>query len=256
MIMLPPFLRYLPQQFSPLSALRIGLVDLLRRVLDPSARLSYSSSGEDVVLRNYFSSLPSGYYVDVGCNQPDSTSNTFALYKAGWRGLCIDADARLIQAQKKLRPRDQQVQAVISDVEEEVTFTRFDNDQISSISAEYLDFYHHDRTDRTLHTMRARTLTNILEAMQVPEKFELLSIDVEGHDFQALRSLNFSKYRPSVVLIEILDMDLAHHAQNDVCSFMLAQGYKLVGYLYQNAYFIERGIIERREILRGVPLRV
>ncbi len=45
-----------------------------------------------------------GTYIDVGCNHPKRFSNTYALYRAGWRGLAVDLDPSLCKQFRLARP--------------------------------------------------------------------------------------------------------------------------------------------------------
>ena len=51
---------------------------------------SYSLLGEDIFLNKYFNNQKKGFYIDVGCYHPISGSNTYLLYKKGWRGMNFD----------------------------------------------------------------------------------------------------------------------------------------------------------------------
>ena len=54
--------------------------------------------------------------------------------------------------------------------------------------------------------VESKTLTSILEDSKfVNKKIDFLNIDVEGADHEALTSLNFEKYRPKVICIEITE---------------------------------------------------
>ena len=47
----------------------------------------------------------------------------------------------------------------------------------------------------------AITLTTILDQVE-PEKINLLSLDVEGYELNALRGIDFEKYKPEVIVVE------------------------------------------------------
>jgi FkbM family methyltransferase len=51
----------------------------------------------------------------------------------------------------------------------------------------------------------ARTLSSLLDEMDAPE-VDLLSLDVEGHEVEALRGLDLERHAPRFVLVEIHDM--------------------------------------------------
>ena len=51
MAFLPPSTRAFSKQFRPVAFIRILLVELVRRIFDPGAQLSYATAGEDLVLK-------------------------------------------------------------------------------------------------------------------------------------------------------------------------------------------------------------
>ena len=64
---------------------------------------SYSSFGEDRLILKFLAKRPAGFYVDVGAHEPRDYSNTYALYRRGWRGLAIDPDPDSIAAFRRDR---------------------------------------------------------------------------------------------------------------------------------------------------------
>jgi hypothetical protein len=70
------------------------------------ARLSYSQSGEDMILDTIFYNQPKGTYIDIGANNPYVQSNTHFFYKKGWRGINIDALPGSMNKFRKVRPKD------------------------------------------------------------------------------------------------------------------------------------------------------
>jgi FkbM family methyltransferase len=228
-------------QFRPLTGLRFYLADLLRAILDPHSRITYSQWGEDLALQCLLGTKP-GFYVEVGANHPQFFSNVFELYRRGWHGISIEANESFIRAHRRSRPRDRIVCAVVSDREKEMVFTEFKESLVSSVDPAFVDLMHktYDRTIKRQHRVQTRTLTNILDEAQCPLHFDLLSIDVEGHDFEVLRSLDFSRYRPRVVVIEMHDFAIPAAASNPLCEFMDDQGYDIAGHLATNSYFRDR----------------
>jgi hypothetical protein len=57
----------------------------------------------------------------------------------------------------------------------------------------------------------ARTLHSILEEYEAPSNIDLLSIDVEGNEAAVLKGINFDKFRPLWILIEIRSHDTESH---------------------------------------------
>jgi len=53
----------------------------------------------------------------------------------------------------------------------------------------------------------ARTLTSLLDEVNAPLSFNLLSLDVEGNEHAVLRGLDFNRYRPRWILVEVRQAD-------------------------------------------------
>jgi FkbM family methyltransferase len=222
-------------QFSILKATQIFSAEIFRKILDPYNICSYSQTGEDRILESLV--VEPGFYVEVGCNHPQSYSNTFNLYKSGWIGITIDANDELIQKHQKLRKRDLSVCAVVSDKEREAVFTDFEDSLVSSLDAEHITQWSQSRKIKARRTVNPRSLSSILEECQAPKRFDLLCIDVEGHDFEVLCSLDFDIYRPKLMIIEMHGFDLLDPDSNEIYQCLIANGYKMTGYVVMNGYF-------------------
>jgi FkbM family methyltransferase len=225
------------RSFPPLQAMRVLLVRLVQRVLDPYMIPSYSQTGEDRIIAALLSVERPGFYVDVGAHHPARLSNSLFLYEKGWRGVCIDANARLIERHRRMRPLDTAVNAVVSDSRSPQTFTEFAEAAVSSVSGEHVE--RHRASGRIVRqdVVQPRSLDEILEEAQVPARFDLLSIDVEGHDLEALRSLDLAKFRPRLVVIEMHGFDMRAPDSHAVYRHLVSRGYRLIGYAVMNAYF-------------------
>jgi len=72
---------------------------------------SYSQHGEDKEIEKLLAGLnPNDFlYVDVGANHPTTFSNTYRLYRMGWKGIVIDPDLKLLTMHKSIRRNDIQV---------------------------------------------------------------------------------------------------------------------------------------------------
>jgi FkbM family methyltransferase len=227
------------QQFGILNALRFLCAGVSQSVFDRHKISSYSQRGEDRIIGAILSGIDDGFYVDVGCNHPQHYSNTFALYKRGWSGINIDGNSQLIEEHQRLRKRDTSICAVISDKEQEAVFTEFKDSLVSSLSTEHVNQWKERRKVKERRTVKTVSLNTILDLHKAPHKFDLLSIDVEGHDFEVLSSINLSIYRPRLIVVEMLEFDLANLNSDKICQYLKNYSYKMAGYIVSNAYFVD-----------------
>lgn len=228
-----------------LSFFRTGIVvfsSLNRIVLGRSVKYSYAYTGEDRLLESIYKPLVSynGYYVDVGSNHPVFASNTYNFYRKGWKGICIDPNPDLIKKYGYYRPRDIAVCALISDTEEERPFYIVQNNVLSTTEEANLK----DPDINGLHvekvTVKPRTLTSVLDEFQAPEMIDILSVDAEDHDFNVLKSLDFRRYSPRLIIVEDESFDIRNPENNNINKFLSRNGYLLIGFILKNLYFRKR----------------
>ena len=225
-------------QFNFLNAVRFLLSEFFRKVLDRYNIASYSQTGEDRVIQAILGN-EAGFYVDVGCNHPQKCSNTFELYKRGWKGLNIDANSELIDKQKNLRVSDIAVCAAISDKEQEVVFTEFVDPFVSSLSPDHVKEWKQHRPIKGEKLVRTVTLTAVLNEFGTPPRLDLLCIDVEGHDYEVLTSLDMTLYRPRLIVIEMHGFDLNSLSENKIYNLLIYKGYRMIGFVIMNGYFVD-----------------
>ena len=90
-------------------------------------RKYYSQWGEDLFIQEYFKDKEKGFYVDIGCFHPIMYSNTCLLFNKGWSGINIDLDFHTIDFFNFIRPRDENIQTAISDIDGERDMYFFHN---------------------------------------------------------------------------------------------------------------------------------
>jgi len=71
-------------------------------------------------------------------------------------------------------------------------------------------------------TVKCATLTSILEQYKFG-KIDFFSLDAEGYELQILKGLDFKKYSPTFILIEIWDAEM-----EELCALMSNNNYDMV----------------------------
>jgi hypothetical protein len=194
--------------------------------LRPFRRNVYSQNGEDGVIDEIFRRLgrSSGWFCEFGAWDGRYGSNSYSLLRKGWDGVMIEGDPqryRRLDALGRRFAHLQTVQAMVS----------------------------HLSSDRD-------TLDNILSRTGIPIEFDLLSIDVDGYDYQIWESSK--RYDPAVVVIEINSsirpgQKVLHSEGGSGSSFtaMLElgrrKGYSLVAHT-GNMIFVKSGLVNRLQL--------
>jgi FkbM family methyltransferase len=204
----------------------------VRELIFGFGRTSYAQFGEDLVLEAFIwgSQIKRGFYVDIGSYAPSKYSNTNFYYRRGWRGINIDAKPGSMQAFRRARPRDINLEVGITQTEQTLDFFIFQDSAYNTFSAQLAADYQTAGLPLVKKVLLpTRRLSSILEEyLPAGQKIDFMSIDVEGLDLEVLQSNNWEKYRPSYILAELHQVDIAHITESAIYSFLLGRGYKLV----------------------------
>ena len=150
-------------------------------------------------------SAVAGFVVDVGARGRERSNSFDLLRELGWRGLLIEANTHLIpQIEADFAGLNVKIlNYAVSDAEGQATFTIGANDDVASLDEDTAAGWGPTKGSIVVDMRRLSTLLN---DHGVPERFDLLSLDIEGHDIRVLNDLlGSSWYRPTWVIIEASD---------------------------------------------------
>jgi len=202
---------------------------LFRKVFLTERRTScYSQYGEDINVPLFFPKGYVGTFVDVGCFHPVKYSNTYRLYRNGWRGVNVDIDDIKIEAFDMVRGGDANVACAIGMTEGTVDYWRKGFYRLgSTIHAEHA----RGKPGYEKTTTRCRKLTSVIDDTPFAgRKIDFLSVNTEGHDDEVLRSLDFERYAPFLVAFEAYCASLDDVLSLAVYRNLSARGYVMVGW--------------------------
>src|SRR5688572_12859745 len=171
---------------------------------------TFSHCGEDRIIRYLFNKRKHGSFVDVGAYHPLLSSNTMLFYTEAWRGVNIDPLPGGMELFNKYRPEDTNLEVAVSDTEGDVVYYMIGDKphQMNSIVPEFQEKFFEDfKIDpATVNKImvQSRPLAALLDENTWPAKpdIDFLSVDVEGYEMNVLRSNNWEKYRPKLILVE------------------------------------------------------
>lgn len=189
---------------------------------------NYSQFGEDLFLVDFFKKKPIGKFVDLGAYHPMKFNNTYMLYKKGWSGINIDLNSSTIDMFNIVRKRDKNICALISDQNENEK-TIFYEHNFSAVNSLILteDLKKVLKMKKTMKTVKFENLIN--------NKFDFLNIDLEGHDYQVLKTIDLEKYQPKLICIEILEKS---NDRENIFSYMKQNNYKIIKQCKISYFFV------------------
>ena len=193
---------------------------------------TYSMQGEDLTVEKYFKEIDNGFYVDIGCYHPIQYNNTILLYQKGWRGINIDINEFSIKLFNFCRPDDLNLNLAVSDKNGEIDFYYQKKiSALSTIKKSQSDLVFQGKIKKK--TISSQTLTQILDDSKYKDKpIDFLDIDIEGADLDALKSLDFSRYSPKLICVEILHENMFINnndiEKSDIYNLLKAKNYKKI----------------------------
>jgi FkbM family methyltransferase len=227
------------------------VVNLFKRILSQPPvsgnqswfRKSYSQMGEDMMLDIILYGVEKGFYVDIGANDPWKQSNTCFFYEHGWSGINIDALPGSMAEFNVARTRDINLEIAISENEEVLTYYSFENPVYNTLDGEKAKAVEEKLID-TLE-LRTRTLAWVLDQYCPVKEIEFFTVDTEGFELQVLRSNNWEKYRPKVIVVE-MDESRTQFEKTELVHYLEELHYTFYCNTTQNAFFFENGFLSKR----------
>ncbi len=231
------------------EGVRRGLRPLCEAVFGGYSQKSYSQEGEDLILGRLFEHQDKGFYVDVGAHHPKRFSNTYYFYKRGWKGINIDAMPGSMRLFGWFRPRDINIEAAISQVPGRLPYFIFNDPALSGFS-ERISRHRDGRNGYHIESTRYMdtvTLSEILGRYLPRETvIDFLSVDVEGLELEVLRSNNWGRYRPRVILVEILGETIDEILSGEIYRYLYGHGYRIFAKTVNTVIFLEEMFIQER----------
>jgi FkbM family methyltransferase len=222
------------------------LIDhILRRLgqMRPGQR-SFSQEGEDIALARIFDGQADGFYVDVGACHPKRFSNTFFFYRRGWRGINIDATPGSMEAFRKMRPRDVNLEMAVGETESSLRIHLYRDPAFNTFSTRLVEKREKRDPDckpESSVTLVTRSLRSILEQhVSAGQAIDFMSVDVEGMDLAVLRSNCWERFRPRCVIAEVVGKSVNEILEDPISTFMEQHGYELYSKLVHSVIFLDR----------------
>jgi FkbM family methyltransferase len=190
--------------------------------------ISYAQNGEDVVLWRALQTVEDGHYVEVGANHPTNDSVTRAFYERGWSGITVEPVEHFAALHRENRPRDVQAQvAITSEDVDEITLHVIPDTGLSTLDDAIRDQHQAAGIEHVDVTVRTSRLDDLLAEHGYADKdIHFLLVDVEGAEADALRSIDLTRWRPWVLVIEatLPNSTVASHSEWE--PGLLAAGYE------------------------------
>jgi FkbM family methyltransferase len=191
--------------------------------------ISYSQEGEDRILADLFIGKKKGFYVDIGSHDPIRFSNTHLFYLEGWRGINIDPTPGTKMEFDKSRPDDLNLEIGIGEKEETKILYMYEEHALNTFDPERVKFLRENSPYKTKEERKVKImpLQDVLN-QYCKHLIDFVNIDVEWNELSVLRSNDWKRFRPQVLLVEILNFKLETITQNPIHQFLSENHYSFL----------------------------
>jgi FkbM family methyltransferase len=205
--------------------------DKIREFIYKRYNISFSKSGDDIQLLKLIKESSPGLYVDIGSWHPVKASNTYFFYLRGWKGICIDPNPELIDLYTKVRPKDLFLNSALGDSDLNLNYYML-TDAYSSMNTLNYDFIVNHKLEKEVKEVKkipVYHLKSLLEQHVKPtDRLDFFDIDVEGYDLQVLKTNDWNKFRPKIIVIET-DIPIQKDINSPETQYLSEQRYRLLG---------------------------
>ena len=215
------------------------------------SKKSFSISNVDLIIERIFSNLNHGIYLDIGCNHPIKYNNTYLLFKKGWKGINVDLDSESIKQFNLMRKNDHNVNVLVTskDNEEKDLYFYHTRSAINTISKDLVE--KRENKPKKIKKLKGMSINTIINNSPFQnEKINLLSIDIENYEFEALKEFNFDKYNVDVIVSEVTDIDsfklelynnsLKKITDSKIYELLTRNNYKLINWVNSDLVFVNK----------------
>lgn len=206
-----------------------------------------SQAGQDqFVNEHFFHDCKDGFFLDIGAHDGQSFSNTWFFEKdLGWKGICFEPLPHLFKQLKSCRDCIC-INACVSQIDGDLPFLHVDScDEMLSglcgtfnenkLNAVLADIAHFGG-ELKLIQMPCVRLDTILQEYKVTH-IDFLSLDVEGHELEVLKAIDFSKVVIDVITVE---NDYNDEAIRDI---LRANGFILYAHVHVDDIFVHKNFV-------------
>jgi FkbM family methyltransferase len=192
--------------------------------------VSFSKAGDDIQLMKILNNPNPGVYVDIGSWDPIKASNTYYFYLRNWKGICIDPNPKLQNSYAKLRPKDTFLNCAIASSNGNVPYYLLEEkySSMNTLNFDFIKKHHLEQSVIEVLNVPTYSLQHILkEHLKEDDRLDFFDIDVEGYDLEVLKTNDWEKYRPKLILIET-DISLHDDINSEIVRYLETVNYRLI----------------------------
>jgi len=206
--------------------------------------VSYAQNFEDIMLWRALRHISSGFYIDIGANDPDIESVTRLFYDNGWQGINVEPLSGHHAALTERRPRDINIQAAIGNARGTIEIWEPEVRGWATASTDVMQQHQQSGIAGRLLTVPQQTLADLCNE-HVAGDIHFLKVDVEGLEKAVLEGADSQHFRPWILVIEATEPNSTRENFSEWEPIVTDAGYQLAYCDGLNRFYVAE---ERNEL--------
>jgi FkbM family methyltransferase len=203
------------------------------------------------IYTKYFGYPSKGFFVEVGAYDGEFVSNTSFLADMGWNGLYIEP---ILEYYNKCLKRHEKNDVTVANVAiglEECETKIYRGETLSTLNPEQVNRY--KEIDWSSHIKFEETICDqirldaLMCQLNVPRKFDLLVVDVEGKESEIFKTFDLDEWQPKMMIVELEDEHPSFQSYPDLIEeikelreFIASKNYKEIYRDSVNTVFVSK----------------
>lgn len=205
----------------------------------------YSQNNEEKIILDYFGSEFTGMVLDIGANDGKTLSNSLACIERGWSALLLEPSEKAFNKLHDLHCANMYAVTYKLGIGTKTGFVNFyssgehlgqgDTDLLSTAKESELKRWDGTNNKFEKTEVLLSTFEDFLKLL-LPEtkKFDLISIDVEGLDYDVLIQIDLNEVKCKMLIVETNSID-----DQKYIDYCLKFGMKLHHKNHENLIFVK-----------------
>jgi len=214
--------------------------------------VSYAQNFEDVILWRALKGVGSGFYIDIGANDPKFDSVSRLFYEQSWRGVHVEPVSRYAEVLRAARPDEVVIQTAVGASPGVLTFFEVKDSGLSTGNVEIAQQHRSNGCQVVETTVPCLTLGSLLDSCNQTE-VHWLKIDVEGMEKDVIEGWLPSTVRPWIVVIESTKPLSTEPSHESFDHLVVDLGYEMVYFDGLNRFYISVGHKELKQAFGPGP---
>ena len=221
-------------------------------VMKGIASVTFSQFGEDIIMLKMLEryKVKNITYLDIGANEPISSSNTYNFYLRGYSGVLIEPNMALCEELKSTRPRDKVLNFGIGNNNEtEADYYMFGDNHTALNTFSKEEAINSEKEGIPIQKVIKLPLKDVNDV--ISENFTgsptIISLDVEGLDEMILRKLDFDKHQPLLICVETVSFNMNKELikKKSILDLLIDKGYFIYADTHVNTIFCSRELFNK-----------